>query len=271
MFIAIPTSVSKTQYYINQAYYDYVSGAGMEPILVAQSADIEAIADLCDGLLLPGGVDIDPTFYNETNGASYSVDPSKDEFERDMLYSFIKAGKPIFGICRGFQLIAREYLWANPNKEEWLEYYQHLGGHSLADSLSIPRTAFSHKVYYWPELYGKKRKRKRRVMFVNSMHHQALLTENKEGSEGADFEILAVTTEGITKKMGGYYVIEAYRINNKHARIQAVQWHPEELKDYRLIQAFFGVEMYEEEPNKGLRPGWFGRTYAKGKKRVVAG
>ena len=241
MLIAIPTSVSKTQYYINQAYYDYVKGAGMEPILVAQGANLETIADLCDGLLLPGGIDIDPTFYDETNVASYSVDPAKDEFERDALYYFLKANKPIFGICRGFQLIAREYLRANPDEEGWLEYYQHLGSHSLVEGLNIPRGAFSHRVYYWPDLYGQKRKGKRKVMFVNSMHHQALLTLDKEGPEDADLKVLAVTTEGITKKMGNSYVIEAFRIDNEHSRIQAVQWHPERFYEGESSQRLFAA------------------------------
>jgi gamma-glutamyl-gamma-aminobutyrate hydrolase PuuD len=52
---------------------------------------------------------------------------------------------------------------------------------------------------------------------------------------------------GLTKKerAAGMRVIEGIRIQDGNANILAVQWHPEELRDYALIQNFFGVKVEE--------------------------
>ena len=74
--------------------------------------DIEVIATLdvdeaikCDGLLLPGGGDIDPAYYGEEMNGSDEPDRELDKAQRDILDAFVKAKKPILGICRGMQLI----------------------------------------------------------------------------------------------------------------------------------------------------------------------
>ena len=74
--------------------------------------DIEVIATLdvdeaikCDGLLLPGGGDIDPSYYGEEMNGSDEPDRELDKAQRDILDAFVKAKKPILGICRGMQLI----------------------------------------------------------------------------------------------------------------------------------------------------------------------
>lgn len=74
--------------------------------------DIEALVGLdineaikCDGLLLPGGGDIDPVYYGEEMDGSDEPDRELDKAQRDILDAFVKAKKPILGICRGIQLI----------------------------------------------------------------------------------------------------------------------------------------------------------------------
>lgn len=240
--LGIPLSTSKTQYYINQAYADYVSEAGMNPIMISPGVDLDLVAGICDGLLLPGGVDLEPTYYGENNIASYNVDPEKDGFERDLLFLFIELKKPVFGICRGFQLIVREYLNSNPNDEKWLTYFQHLSDHSLAEKLSIPRTACSHQVLIRSDLYGGK-KNEDEYRFTNSMHHQALVMSSKAKPQNTKIQIVATTGVGLTKKEidRGMSVVEGVRIQDGNANILAVQWHPEELRDYALIQNFFGT------------------------------
>jgi putative glutamine amidotransferase len=63
MRIGIPMSESNTQYYINQAYVSYVVESGMSPVLITPGNNVAEILELCDGLLLPGGIDLDPTYY----------------------------------------------------------------------------------------------------------------------------------------------------------------------------------------------------------------
>lgn len=255
MIIGIPISISENKLFINKAYVDYATGAGMEPVLISPGNDLNVMANACDGLILPGGIDLDPTFYDENNLMSFNVSPERDKFEREALYAFMDAGKPIFGICRGFQIIAREYLRVNPHDEVWLEYWQHVPDHSIVEELKIPRTAFSHRVSYWSSLYGKGRKKE--VMFVNSMHHQALIMTEKKEPDNSNIRILARTRTGMPKKETGY-IVEAFEIENEKVKILAVQWHPEELKDYRLIQAFFGVEVQEEDTPKTVAQGMLG-------------
>ena len=58
-----------------------------------------------DGLLLCGGSDVDPKYYKEQINGSRAIDEVRDENEMALLRAFVEAGKPIFGICRGHQLI----------------------------------------------------------------------------------------------------------------------------------------------------------------------
>ncbi len=58
-----------------------------------------------DGLAIPGGNDVDPSFYGEENVRSHKVFPILDEAQIKMVRKFAEAGKPVFGICRGSQII----------------------------------------------------------------------------------------------------------------------------------------------------------------------
>lgn len=252
MLIALPTSTSKKQYFINQAYVDYVKEAGFTPILVTPHNDPAEVATFCDGLILPGGVDIDPIYYDEDNWSSYSVDPEKDAFERAMFWAFGQIGKPIFGICRGFQLIIREYMRTRVKIQKRLEFMQHINRHSLATDLTISRTFPSHRVSADRNvLYGENHAVYQR-MYVNSMHHQCLILYNHKGQKpkrplsSYDFTALACTTYGRPSKEKDYDIVEAFELKGgagwMESRIIAVQWHPEELKDYALIQQFFNQD-----------------------------
>ena len=59
-----------------------------------------------DGLVLQGGVDIDPATYRAAPWqAGMDTDPIRDDYELELLRGFIEAGKPVLGICRGAQLL----------------------------------------------------------------------------------------------------------------------------------------------------------------------
>ena len=67
---------------------------------------IHDLVDNLDGLVLQGGIDISPATYGAQpwqDKAEY--DPIRDEYELDLLHGFIRAGKPVLGICRGCQLL----------------------------------------------------------------------------------------------------------------------------------------------------------------------
>lgn len=250
MKIALPVSPSKTQYFVNQAYIDYIADAGYEPVLVSPRSNIEEMAATCHGLILPGGIDIDPIFYNEDNIASFSSDPEKDDFERRLFYTFKDNGKLVFGICRGFQLIMREFLRHNMEYEKRYVFCQHINKHNPTNDLSLARTQPSHSVAALKNrLYGDDYTKATR-MFVNSMHHQCVAADLPNSKAKGkplmlttgDLTVLAFTRIGLDAKDFDV-IVEGVEIRNwLGGGIRAVQWHPEELKDYALLQTFYGTE-----------------------------
>lgn len=257
--IAVPISENSTgQSFINKAYVSYLVGAGFVPFLVTPEMRTEEISAVCEGLLLPGGVDIDPSYYYEENVASFSVSPEKDQFERNLFYEFLKNKKPVFGICRGFQLIVREYLISDEVASKHLYYAQHLSDHNQVDSLKANRNVRTHTIVTIPHLLyntGDVRSRPT-TLFVNSMHHQGvMMTSAFSEKSGVDdflgkpvrgYTVLATSYRGLRPSKDGTYeeaVCEAISVRSMHnipeTRILGVQWHPEELQDYALLSNFF--------------------------------
>lgn len=111
--IAIPEINQNIKNYLNAA-----RAAGMEPIAVSlQSEQLpqsyqqeyldysEFHVEDYDGILLPGGGDINPARYGQENQGSAMVVDALDKLQFALLDDFIKSGKPVFGICRGHQVI----------------------------------------------------------------------------------------------------------------------------------------------------------------------
>lgn len=181
MIIGIPTNTASgdiPQHKQNAAYINYVLAAGFVPVLLPIGADVEKISDIIDGLLLPGGIDIDPIYYGISNYTSYNANPIKDAFERDLMYACIKKSIPIFGICRGMQLIGLEYIkWLEKDTvfNGMLSYKYHIGSHNQKD-LDIDRKFPTHYVgAFRNSLYSKYIENEAVTNIpVNSMHHQCL-------------------------------------------------------------------------------------------------
>ena len=90
---------------LHDTYSNAVYCAGGLPIPTC-AVGAEELAELCDGLLLSGGADLDPCYYGEEIlNNTVKIRPERDAFELALFRAFFDAGKPIFGICRGCQLI----------------------------------------------------------------------------------------------------------------------------------------------------------------------
>jgi gamma-glutamyl-gamma-aminobutyrate hydrolase PuuD len=246
MKIGITASSSKTQYFVNQAYVQYVADAGFTPILITPEIPDNVVFEMIEGLLLPGGIDLDPIYYGEDNTSSFGVDPEKDAFERKLFHIARERGIPIFGICRGFQLIAREYMRADNKMFEFMYFCEHIGEHNQVDNQQLSRNIHQHFVEYVPQtLYSIKPDKPGPFHTpVNSMHHQCLITDFKQKNVlGArQFKMAAWTQRGLKlakNKVSTEVVCEAFSISNWGSPILAVQWHPEELRDFSLLQNFF--------------------------------
>ena len=150
----------------------------------------------CDGLLLPGGGDVDPRWYGQENTASMNIDDELDEKELAAVRFFAEKGRPVLGICRGCQVL---------NVAFGGTLHQDIPGHrrvNNTDSLHYAGTKDDMLVSLYEERF-----------IVNSAHHQALdaLGEGLYAVQWAD--------DGI---------VEAVR--HEALPVLGVQWHPERLR-----------------------------------------
>ncbi|NMG08047.1 gamma-glutamyl-gamma-aminobutyrate hydrolase family protein [Brasilonema sp. UFV-L1] len=89
------------------AYSDAVRTAGGIPVLLpATDVDLVKFLEPLDGLILSGGGDIDPVFYNGcAHPTIYSVDSHRDAFELQVARFALDNHIPVLGICRGLQIL----------------------------------------------------------------------------------------------------------------------------------------------------------------------
>lgn len=81
-------------------YLEALKQSGAEPV-AGSVIDPEKF----DGLLLPGGLDVTPSLYGQDAVPETEPDPALDTLQLAVLRRFLEIGKPVFGICRGHQLI----------------------------------------------------------------------------------------------------------------------------------------------------------------------
>jgi len=222
----------KTLQYLEQSVAHWVMALGalvvMVPTVERESLirrshiDIADYVSALDGLILQGGADIDPRAYGEV--ASHTVGPvdaTRDRFELDLLRAFIAAEKPVFGICRGMQLInvacggsLHQDLRADSVTPNWHVHSDAYDKH--VHPLAIPATS------WLSALYGGVT-----ATWVNSIHHQGVerLGEGLRVQASADDGVVeAITSTGIEE--GKPFLL-------------GVQWHPEfhDGSDPRLLPA----------------------------------
>ena len=82
-------------------YFAAMQALGAEPVTVG----LDCKAEEYDGLLLPGGGDVDPARYGQDNLGSIGIDSSLDQLQFTVLERFVQLQKPILGICRGHQVL----------------------------------------------------------------------------------------------------------------------------------------------------------------------
>ena len=151
-----------------------------------------------NALLLPGGADIDPAlFYQPPKGAK-NIDRTVDLRQLQTLDAFVKAGKPVLGICKGMQLI-NIYFGGT--------LIQHIRTAAIhqSDQGDLIHQTWTAKNSFLHEVYGSR-------FITNSAHHQAV------GRLGRGLHIIQETTD---------HVPEA--LIHDSLPIIAVQWHPERM------------------------------------------
>ncbi len=209
-------------HYAKPAYFKRLLDAGILPLGVCALSDDDALAlvsQKCDGLMLIGGYDIDPSIYGRPNEGSVKIVKIRDEAELKILRLFVEAKKPVFGICRGAQIMAAAF------------------GAALTQDL--PSAGFlghgkrgaeygEHEVVFEPgSLLARAAGTARAI--VNSSHHQAV-----EAGGGKLF-ISARASDGVAE------AVEAAASFDAPEFFLGVQWHPEDMDSElstRLFAAF---------------------------------
>lgn len=176
-------------------YADAVVRAGGAPVIVPPTTDeglLAASLGRLDGLVLPGGGDIDPARYGQRpHETVYNVDAALDDFEFAAVCHVAESAMPALAVCRGMQVL---------NVALGGDLIQHMDGHRNVDhDVEIAADSRSAAVVAGRRCTGR------------SFHHQAigrLADSLVEVGRSADATIEAVE-------------------HRDHPWLVGVQWHPE--------------------------------------------
>jgi putative glutamine amidotransferase len=198
--------------------------AGGLPVLLAPTADGEVrqeLIDSVDGLLIPGGNDLDPALYGQApHPKTKLADRERQAFDLEMVKLAEARRMPILGICLGCQVmnVARggtlhQHLPDVPREEEGL-LHSRKGDRSNAHGVTVAPDTVLEKVI-----------RVERTVDCNSRHHQAI------DRVGEGLVVSARAPDG---------VVEAVE-DPRYPFWVAVQWHPENLAGTVHERLFAGL------------------------------
>lgn len=179
---------------------------------------LSKILNFCDGLLFPGGADVDPVYYHDMPHKKLGA--VNHDLDKMWLYAAnfaIKNKIPMLGICRGMQLLNVAYggtlyqdlseFYNKNNNSAKITHLQRCARDLTTHDVNIKNNTRLYNIF------------KRDVLPVNTMHHQAVK------DVGKDILISAYAPDGI---------IEGIESRDKFLLV-AVQWHPEDLIDTEPI------------------------------------
>jgi putative glutamine amidotransferase len=216
---ARPLFTNKTLQYVEQSIAHWLMSAGALVVMVPcptgatarGDTELAHYAEWLDGVVMHGGADVWPGSYGEVPlREAWVGDRIRDLYDLALVEAFEQAGKPIFGVCRGLQLINvafggtlfQDIETQHPNAlrhRDPVSYDQNFHDIELVEGTRLSKM--------YP---GTSHAR------VNSIHHQGI----KELAAGFEVEAWSYpdrVPEAIRRvagRTGGGY-------------IAATQWHPE--------------------------------------------
>jgi putative glutamine amidotransferase len=196
--------------FVYDVYCQGILVCGGVPVLLPTCQTRDSIAGLCqalDGLVLSGGVDIHPRYYHQEPAPGLrDMDEVRDMMELELTRQAMDMDLPLLAICRGTQLL---------NVALGGTLYQDIATHTDSPILHNPvadRNVTTHTVKILPGTLLQTIV-KRRTLWVNSKHHQAI------------HELAAPLKASAHAKDG---LIEAVEAPDRRFTV-GVQWHPEGL------------------------------------------
>ena len=202
---------------MNRRYFDACVSVGavpwMVPLLDDDPETLRAVYDRLDGLFIAGGVDMDPGSYGEERHELCGrTDLPRDAVELAMVRWALEDGKPVFGVCRGMQVInvaAGGTLLQDCSLFDGAAKHDYFPGAGwardyLAHDVTLAEGSRLHAAFGGAEAK------------VNSMHHQAIRRL------GDGLRVTAFAPDGLAEAVEG--------TDPEHFLV-GVQWHPEMLID----------------------------------------
>ena len=181
-----------------ESYEKAIIYAGGEPVF----AYLPEVDDSYDGLLLSGGGDIDPARFGQENMGSRFINPDRDRVEFALAEAYLRAGKPILGICRGHQVV--NVVLGGTLIQDISEPQRQFHTHSRSGMARF-HPVWCQEDSFLYNMYGP-------LFHVNSFHHQAL------DRMGEGLRVSAWSESGL---------IEA--AEHETLPVRTVQWHPERM------------------------------------------
>ena len=223
-----PLYDSKTdKWWMQLPYMAHLEANGAIPVMIQPTANLSTLEDTLkslDGVLLTGGPDVNPAYYGEKIlPACEYICKERDEIDCFIAKRAMELDMPLFGICRGHQVINATlggalYQDIPSQVGDKINHRPRLADDYLAHEVTLKKGSVMAKC-----LGAEK-------IAVNSFHHQSIKTP------APGLEIVATSSDG---------VVEA--VVHKEKRFTwGVQWHPEKFKtdneiSIKLFSAFIAA------------------------------
>lgn len=207
-----PSGMTELDLTCHHDYLEAVIRAGAMPMVLPLTTDEETLSkalDMVDGVLVSGGADIHPRYFNEEIlPCCGTILPKRDEMEAYVLKEAVRRNMPMLCICRGMQFI--NCVLEGSLYQDIPAQYETDMCHSRSDTpndpvhdVNVVKGTILHSIV------------KTEVLPVNSRHHQAVKAVSPHCT------VSAVSTDGL---------VEGIEVNGMDFGV-AVQWHPESLSD----------------------------------------
>jgi putative glutamine amidotransferase len=205
--IGITVDLEGEYFRVKHHYAHAILRCGGLPLLLPLEGDPKAYMKKIDGLLISGGADLDPAYFQEERPSQARlVARERSDFEISLLKEMVGLFKPVLGVCYGMQLMNVAF-----------------GGSLYQDIEAQLHGTIDHRTGHHPVAIRENRFMGKGTFSVNSTHHQAI------NRVGKGLSVIAKSPDNIA---------EAF-CREDYPFLVGVQWHPERRLEEELSMGLF--------------------------------